>query len=145
MEIENYNDIIETIKSLYNNPKLFFLDEIQNLPRWELFVNRLHRQGYNLVLTGSNSNLLSSELATHLTGRYISTIVFPFSFKGRFLPDPLFFLIQYPFKIFFLLMIRFSFRFLLSGLFFPPTTNHTASPFKNFLPTTKAAWYYKTS
>ncbi len=81
VEIKNYNDIIETINSLYNDPKLLFLDEIQNLPRWELFVNRLHRQGYNLVLTGSNSNMLSSELATHLTGRHISTIVFPFSFK----------------------------------------------------------------
>jgi predicted AAA+ superfamily ATPase len=81
VDIGNYNDIIETINSLYNSPKLLFLDEIQNLPRWELFVNRLQRQGFNLVITGSNSNLLSSELATHLTGRYIGTVVFPFSFK----------------------------------------------------------------
>lgn len=81
VEAEDYNDIIEGVNSLYNNPKLLFLDEIQNLPRWELFVNRLQRQGFNLVLTGSNSNLLSSELATHLTGRYMSTLVFPFSFK----------------------------------------------------------------
>lgn len=79
--VTNYNDIIEIINSLYHNPKLLFLDEIQNLPKWELFVNRLQRQGYNLVITGSNSNLLSSELSTHLTGRHISTIVFPFSFK----------------------------------------------------------------
>ncbi|MCP4155767.1 MAG: ATP-binding protein [bacterium] len=77
----NYNDIIETLNSLYNNPKLLFLDEIQNLPNWELLVNRLQRQGYNLVITGSNSNMLSMELATHLTGRHISTIVFPFTFK----------------------------------------------------------------
>jgi predicted AAA+ superfamily ATPase len=81
VEVKDYDDIIETINSLYHNPRLLFLDEIQNLARWELFVNRLQRQGYNLVITGSNSNLLSSELATHLTGRYISTIVFPFSFK----------------------------------------------------------------
>lgn len=79
--IDNYNDLSETLNSLYNHPKTLFLDEIQNLPKWELFVNRLQRQGYNLVLTGSNSNLLSSELATHLTGRYVSTLVFPFSFK----------------------------------------------------------------
>jgi len=79
--IDNYNDLSETLNSLYNHPKILFLDEIQNLPKWELFVNRLQRQGYNLVLTGSNSNLLSSELATHLTGRYVSTLVFPFSFK----------------------------------------------------------------
>ena len=82
--IENYNDLIETLNSLYNNPKILLLDEIQNLPKWELFVNRLQGQGYNLVLTGSNSNLLSSELATHLTDRYISTIIFPFSFKEYF-------------------------------------------------------------
>jgi predicted AAA+ superfamily ATPase len=81
VEVTDYNDIIETVNSLYNNPRLLFLDEIQNLPRWELFVNRLQRQGYNLIITGSNSNLLSSELATHLTGRYVSTLVFPFSFK----------------------------------------------------------------
>jgi hypothetical protein len=84
VSLENYNDFIEIINSLYNNPKLLFLDEIQNLPKWELFVNRLQRQGYNLILTGSNSNLLSSELSTHLTGRYISTIIFPFSFKEYF-------------------------------------------------------------
>ena len=57
------------------------LDEIQNLDKWELFVNRLKRQGYNLVITGSNSNLLSKELATHLTGRYSLINIFPFSFK----------------------------------------------------------------
>jgi hypothetical protein len=43
-------------------------------------VNRLHREGYKLVLTGSNSHLLSSDLSTHLTGRHFSTHVFPFSF-----------------------------------------------------------------
>ena len=59
----------------------WFLDEIQNVPGWELFVNRLQRAGYNLVLTGSNSKLLSRELATHLTGRYIPIELFPFSFR----------------------------------------------------------------
>lgn len=81
VDVEDYNDIIETLNSLYNRPRILFMDEIQNLPKWELFVNRLQRQGFNLVLTGSNSNLLSSELATHLTGRHIGTVVFPFSFK----------------------------------------------------------------
>ncbi|MCK4761185.1 MAG: ATP-binding protein [Candidatus Aminicenantes bacterium] len=81
LKVENYNDIIENINHLYNNPKSLLLDEIQNLAGWELFVNRLQRQGYNLIITGSNSNLLSRELATHLTGRHISTVVFPFSFK----------------------------------------------------------------
>ena len=66
--------------SVYGTQKFVLLDEIQNLPRWELFVNRLQRQGFNLVLTGSNSNLLSKELATHLTGRHLLVNVFPFSF-----------------------------------------------------------------
>lgn len=81
VEITQYDDIIETINSLYNHPRLLLLDEIQNLPKWELFVNRLQRQGFNLVITGSNSNLLSSELSTHLTGRYVESVVFPFSFR----------------------------------------------------------------
>ena len=77
----NYDEIIESVNIIYKNPKLLFLDEIQNLSKWELFVNRLQRRGFNLILTGSNSNLLSKELSTHLTGRYLSTILFPLSFK----------------------------------------------------------------
>lgn len=81
IEAKDYDEIITSMSSLYGNPKTLFLDEIQNLPKWELFVNRLQRQGFNLVITGSNSHLLSKELATHLTGRHIQTIVFPFSFS----------------------------------------------------------------
>lgn len=81
IEIKDYNEIVDAINSLYNNPKYLLLDEIQNLDKWELFANRLNRQGYNLVVTGSNSNLLSKELATHLTGRYSLINIFPFSFK----------------------------------------------------------------
>ena len=44
-------------------------------------MNRLQRQGYNLIITGSNSKLLSKELATHLTGRHSLITIFPFSFK----------------------------------------------------------------
>ncbi|MBS3136521.1 ATP-binding protein [Candidatus Woesearchaeota archaeon] len=77
----NYDEIVAAIDNIYSNPKLFFFDEIQNLPRWELFVNRLQRQGRNIILTGSNSNLLSSELATHLTGRHLETVIYPLSFR----------------------------------------------------------------
>ncbi len=70
-----------TMNSVYGKQKILFFDEIQNLPRWELFSNRLQRQGYNLVITGSNSHLLNRELATHLTGRHKQVIIFPFSFK----------------------------------------------------------------
>jgi uncharacterized protein len=77
----NQDEIIDNLKEIYGNFKYLFLDEIQNLDRWELFVNRLQREGFNLIISGSNSNLLSNELSTHLTGRYLQTIVFPFSFK----------------------------------------------------------------
>lgn len=79
--LTNYDEIITTLNSLYNHPKEILFDEIQNLGKWELFVNRLQRQGFNLVLTGSNSHLLSKELATHLTGRHFLVLVLPFSFK----------------------------------------------------------------
>ncbi len=81
VELTDYDDLINIINTLYNNPKVLLFDEIQNLKNWELFVNRLQRQGYNLVITGSNSNLLSTELATHLTGRYAAMSILPFSFK----------------------------------------------------------------
>lgn len=81
IETRDYNNIVDAINTLYDNPKSILLDEIQNLDKWELFVNRLNRQGYNITITGSNSNLLSKELATHLTGRYLQTSIFPFSFK----------------------------------------------------------------
>ncbi|MBU2522951.1 MAG: ATP-binding protein [Nanoarchaeota archaeon] len=79
--VEDYNELISAVNSVYGTPKILFFDEIQNLPRWELFINRLQRQGHILVVTGSNSHLLSKELATHLTGRHFQIIVFPFSFK----------------------------------------------------------------
>lgn len=80
VEIKNYDEIVNTLDSIYNNPKYLLFDEIQNLKKWELFVNRLQRQGFNLIITGSNSKLLSRELSTHLTGRHLSVNVFPFSF-----------------------------------------------------------------
>jgi predicted AAA+ superfamily ATPase len=79
--LENYDDLISAIKQVYSSPTTLFFDEIQDLPKWELFVNRLQRQGFNIVVTGSNSKLLSRELATHLTGRHIPTTVLTFCFK----------------------------------------------------------------
>ncbi|RPH51222.1 MAG: ATP-binding protein, partial [Desulfobacteraceae bacterium] len=68
--VGDYDEIIGAVNTVYGNPRHLFFDEIQNLPRWEMFVNRLQRQGFRLLITGSNANLLSSELATHLTGRH---------------------------------------------------------------------------
>jgi predicted AAA+ superfamily ATPase len=61
--------------------KTIYLDEVQNVPKWERFVRRVHDEGYKVFVTGSNSKLLSSELGTHLTGRYRQIELFPFSFR----------------------------------------------------------------
>ena len=74
------DELMMELKLAYGEAKYILFDEIQNLPNWELFVNRLHRAGYNLVLTGSNASLLSKELATHLTGRHIPIEILPFNF-----------------------------------------------------------------
>jgi len=76
----DYDELLKAIRQVYGETKLILFDEIQNLPKWELFINRLHRRGFNVILTGSNAHLLSRELSTHLTGRYIQFQIFPFSF-----------------------------------------------------------------
>ena len=79
--VEDYDEIVSAVNTVYGNPHYLLFDEIQNLPRWEMFVNRLQRQGIRLLITGSNANLLSSELATHLTGRYSAAVLFSFNFS----------------------------------------------------------------
>lgn len=86
-------DLMDELKAVYGDTKYVLFDEIQNLHGWELFANRLHRQGYNIVLTGSNANLLSMELATHLTGRHFPIEILPFDFNEflrakKFVVDP---------------------------------------------------------
>ena len=75
------DELMKELHAAYGQVKTVLFDEIQNLPNWELFVNRLHREGYNLVLTGSNAHLLSKELATHLTGRHMPIEMLPFDFN----------------------------------------------------------------
>ncbi|NPD90871.1 ATP-binding protein [Xylanibacter muris] len=80
--VEDLNIVLESIYRVYGNDiKYVFFDEIQNVDGWHLFINRLLRQGLHIVITGSNARLLSSELATHLTGRYHEIRLYPFSFK----------------------------------------------------------------
>ena len=87
-DVANYDHLVAAVNAVYDNPRHLLLDEIQNLPHWELFVNRLQRQGLRLILTGSNAHLLSSELATHLTGRHLPVILFPFSFAETLRAHP---------------------------------------------------------
>jgi len=74
------NKILQTFYELYGDIDYVVLDEVQNVEKWELFVNRLRRTK-KVIITGSNSKLLAGELATRLTGRYVDIKLFPFSFK----------------------------------------------------------------
>ncbi len=79
--IEDYDKMVQAIFQVHPKAKYLLFDEIQNLKHWELLVNRLHRRGLNLVITGSNARLLSSELSTALTGRHIPIELLPFSVR----------------------------------------------------------------
>ncbi len=74
------DELLKAMIQVYGDNRIIFFDEIQNVTGWELFVNRLQRRGYNIILTGSNAHLLSRELSTHLTGRYVEFRLLPFSF-----------------------------------------------------------------
>ncbi|MDO8515356.1 MAG: ATP-binding protein [bacterium] len=80
-DIEDNDEIIDLLDEVYNKPKYFLFDEIGRVKDWEMWVNKLHRRGRNLVLTGSNANLLSGELATALTGRHFTIEIYPFSYS----------------------------------------------------------------
>lgn len=75
------NDVLEVLYMIYGNFDCLFLDEIQNVEGWHLFVNRMLRRKMKVVITGSNAKLLSGELATHLTGRSKEISLYPFSFE----------------------------------------------------------------
>jgi len=81
----NFKEIREIIKlhwQLYpkSNPSIF-IDEPQNINKWELGVRALYDEGFDLYLSGSSSKLLSKEIATSLRGRTLSYLILPFSFK----------------------------------------------------------------
>lgn len=80
LKTEDLNIVLEVLYKIYGNFTYIFLDEIQNIAGWHLFVNRLLRQKMHILVTGSNAKLLSGELATHLTGRNEQIELFPFSF-----------------------------------------------------------------
>ncbi len=81
LKSEDLNDILEVLYKIYGDFQYLFLDEIQNIPEWYLFVNRLLRRQIHILITGSNAKLLSGELATHLTGRHHTISLYPFSFS----------------------------------------------------------------
>lgn len=80
LQTSDLNTVLEVLYKIYGDFKYLFLDEIQNIEGWYLFVNRLLRQRMHIIVTGSNAKLLSGELATHLTGRNEQIELYPFSF-----------------------------------------------------------------
>ena len=67
------------LEEIYPNYEYLLLDEVQNIDGWDVWVNKLYRRGVNLVITGSNAKMLSGEMATVLTGRYLEINMLPFS------------------------------------------------------------------
>ena len=82
LQTGDLNTVLSCVYQLYGTDfKYLFLDEIQDVDGWYLFVNRLLRTDLHVFVTGSNAKLLSGELATHLSGRYNEIRLFPFSFS----------------------------------------------------------------
>ncbi len=87
--IKNADDLMKLIatyrESLKVQGKIYiFLDEVQEIEGWEKAVNSLsqnHLEPAEVIITGSNANLLSGELATYLSGRYLTLTVYPFSYE----------------------------------------------------------------
>lgn len=80
-QVEDFQMLLEVFTELFDEQSIFYFDEIQNIEGWERFVRRLYEQGKKIYITGSNAKLLSKELGTHLTGRYIQFEAFPLSFQ----------------------------------------------------------------
>ena len=78
------NLVMRMLDDVYPGYEYILLDEVQNLNGWDLWVSELYRLGKNLVITGSNARMLSSEMATVLTGKYIQVEMLPFSLKEFF-------------------------------------------------------------
>ena len=83
-EIKEYHALHAYVEAQYqaNKVNYLFVDEVQMCPQFELAINSLYaKEKYDVYLTGSNAFLLSADLATLFTGRYIEIHVFPFSFS----------------------------------------------------------------
>jgi hypothetical protein len=80
-EPEDFNYLYEVFVELFGKQKVFFFDEVQNVKGWEIFVRRMQDANFKFFIIGSNASLLSKELGTRLTGRYLDISLLPFSFK----------------------------------------------------------------
>jgi predicted AAA+ superfamily ATPase len=80
----NADLVMRMLDDVYPGYEYLLLDEVQNLEAWDLWVSELYRLGKNLVITGSNAKMLSSEMATALTGKYLKVEMLPFSLEEFF-------------------------------------------------------------
>ena len=80
-KLDDFQKLQECFVELFGEQHTYYFDEIQNIEGWERFVRRLYNAGNKIVITGSNARMLSRELGTHLTGRYIQVEIYPFSFQ----------------------------------------------------------------
>ena len=79
---EDFEKLEQAFLELIGEPDLIILDEVQEVPGCELFVSRLRRTK-KVIITGSNSTLLSGELSTYLTGRHLDITLWPYSFSEK--------------------------------------------------------------
>ncbi len=84
--IKNYQDLNKYVKNFFSKnktgKKYLFIDEVQDIEEWEKALRSFFaEEKFDIYITGSNANLLASELATYLSGRYIEFTVYPLSFK----------------------------------------------------------------
>ena len=84
LEAWNASLVMRMLDDVYPGYEYILLDEVQNLDGWDLWVSELYRLGKNLVITGSNARMLSSEMATVLTGKYLQVEMLPFSLEEFF-------------------------------------------------------------
>lgn len=75
------NAVEQALNEVYPDYKYLLLNEIQNLEKWSTWVSKLYRRGINIIITGSNANMLSTDIASMLSGRYVELRLFPFSAK----------------------------------------------------------------
>ena len=71
LDISGLDEILESYRELFPHQPILFFDEIQNIEGWQKFARRLADSGYRVYITGSNSRMLSSEMASTLGGRYM--------------------------------------------------------------------------
>jgi predicted AAA+ superfamily ATPase len=78
--LNDFQKLMEVFREMGLESGIYFFDEIQNIPQWELFIRAGQDRGYKFYITGSNSRMFSRELGSRLTGRHIQFELFPFSY-----------------------------------------------------------------